>query len=115
MEFPDFPYPEDTLVFPTQPDVLNYLHSYANRFDLKKHIKFNHSVVRVAPIEDDNWEIVVKNLRDGTFETNFFNAVFVANGHYSVPQIPKIAGSNEFKGKIIHSHDFRTAEAFRGN
>lgn len=114
MEYPDLHYPEGTPAFPTQQDVLNYLHSYADRFNLKKLIQFSHLVVRIAPIEDENWEIVVKNLSNNTFETQVFNAVFVANGHYSVPQIPKISGANEFKGKILHSHDFRSAEAFRG-
>lgn len=114
MEFPDFPYPEDTSSFPSQSDVLNYLHSYANRFDLKKHIKFSHLVLQVAPVEDEKWEIVVKNLPNNTYETNIFDAVFICNGHYSVPKIPNIPGADQFKGKILHSHNFRSAEKFRG-
>lgn len=114
MEYPDVHYPEDTLSFPTQQDVLNYLHSYANQFELKKYIRFNHLVIRVSPIPDDRWEIVVQNVRDNTYETKFFDAVFICNGHYSAPQIPKIPGANEFKGIMFHSHDFRSAEAFRG-
>lgn len=114
MEYPDFHYPEDTLSFPPQSEVLNYLHSYANHFDLKKLIKFSHLVVRVAPVEQEKWEIVVKNLPNNTFETNIFDAVLICNGHYSDPQIPGIPGSEDFKGKIVHSHDFRTAEEFRG-
>lgn len=114
MEFPTFHYPEDTLSFPTSQDVLNYLHSYANQFDLKKIVKFNHLVIRVSPIEDIKWEIVVKNLPNNTFETIIFDAVFICTGHYAKPQIPKISGVDDFKGIIFHSHDFRTAEAFRG-
>lgn len=114
MEFPDFSYPEDTSSFPSQSDVLNYLHSYANRFDLKKLIKFSHLVMQVAPVEHDKWEIVVKNLPNNTFETNIFDAVFICNGHYSVPKSPDIRGADQFKGKILHSHNFRSAEKFRG-
>lgn len=114
MEFPDWHYPEDTLSFPTSQDVLNYIHSYANKFDLKKYIKFNHLVIRVSPIEDNKWEIVVKNLPKNAFETIIFDAVFICTGHYSKPQIPTIPGADEFKGIAFHSHEFRTAEAFRG-
>lgn len=114
MEFPDFHYPEDTPSFPSQPDVLNYLHSYANKYDLKKHVKYSHLVVQVAPVEHEKWEIVVKNLPNNTFETNIFDAVFVCNGHYSSPNMPKLPGADDFRGKIIHSHDFRSAERFRG-
>lgn len=114
MTFPDFHYPDDALSFPPQSDVLNYLHSYANQFDLKKLISFNHLVVRVAPVDDDKWEVVVKNLPNNTFDTNIFDAIFICNGHYSDPQIPNIPGAEDFRGKLMHSHDFRTAEAFRG-
>lgn len=114
MEFPDHHYPEDTPAFASQSDVLNYLHSYANKFDLKKHIKFSHLVVQVVPVEDEKWEVVVKNLPTNTYETNVFDAVFICNGHYSAPSMPQMTGADEFRGKLIHSHDFRTAERYRG-
>jgi len=34
--------------------------------------------------------------------------------HYSVPRYPKIEGLENFKGKIMHSHDYRTPEIFAG-
>lgn len=114
MEFPDFPYPDDTMSYPPQTDVLNYLHSYANHFDLKRLVKFSHLVIRVAPVEGEKWEIVTKNLPDNTFETRIFDAVFICNGHYSETRIPDIPGVELYEGKVLHSHDFRRAEAFRG-
>lgn len=114
MEYPDHHYPEDTPAFPSQADVLNYLHSYANRFDLKRHIKFSHLVVQVVPIDDEKWEVVVKNLPNNSYETNIFDAVFICNGHYSAPNIPELPGADRFRGRLIHSHDFRSAERFRG-
>lgn len=114
MEYPDFPYPNGTKSYPPQSEVLKFIHSYADKFDLKKHIKFSHIVIRVLPIEDGKWEIIVKNLPTNTFETIIYDAVFIANGHFVAPRIPHIDGVNEFKGKILHSHDFRTAEAYRG-
>lgn len=33
--------------------------------------------------------------------------------HYSVPLIPKLEGMDEFRGKIVHSHDYREPEEFK--
>lgn len=115
MEFPDFHHTNDTKPFPTQADILQFLHSYADHFDLNEHIKLNHLVVRVLPVENDKWEIIVRDLPTNQYYTEIFDAVFVCNGHYFAPQIPQIDGANEFKGKILHSHDFRKADAFQGN
>lgn len=114
MEFPDFQYPEGTRSYPPQADVLKFLHSYADKFDLKKHIKFSHVVIRVLPIENGKWEIIVKDLPNNQFQTVVYDAVFVANGHFVKPRIPQIDGANEFKGKVIHSHDFRKASDYQG-
>lgn len=115
MSFPDHPYPEETKQYPPQRDVLKYLDSYAERFGLKSHIKYSTLVIRVLPIEDQKWEVIVKDLPTNVFETKIYDAVFVCNGHHFTPRIPKIDGVEEFKGQILHSHDFRSAETFKGN
>lgn len=114
VEFPDYHHPNNTASFPTQSDMLNFLHSYANHFNLNKHIELNHLVVRVLPIENGQWEVIVKDLPNNKYMTKIYDAVFVCNGHYFAPRIPEIEGANVFKGKIFHSHDFRKAEAFKG-
>lgn len=43
-----------------------------------------------------------------------FDAVFVCNGHYFAPNIPKIEGANQFRGNKIHSHDYRSPEPYCG-
>lgn len=114
MEFPDYHYPNNTNSYPPRTDVLEFLHSYAEHFDLKKYIKFSHLVLRVLPTDNNKWEVIVRNLHNKTVEIRNFDAIFVANGHYSTVVIPEIPGAREFKGKVIHSHDFRTADAFKG-
>lgn len=115
MEFPDHSYPNGTISYPYQPDVLNYLQSYADRFDVKKHIKFSHMVIRVLPIENDKWEVIVKDLPNDKFETLIYDVVIVCTGRFTTLRYPSFPGMNEFKGKTLHSHDYRTAEAFRGD
>lgn len=112
MEYPDFHYPNDIISYPSHSDVLKYLNSYAEHFDVKRHIQFSHLVIRVRPVKNTKWEIIVKNLPNNTYETKIYDLVFICNGHYSKPFVSEIPGAHDFGGKIIHSHDFRTAEAY---
>lgn len=114
MEFPDHPYPEDVISYPPQSQVFKYLHSYADRFGITEHLKLNHLVIRVTPIENQKWEVIVKDLPNNKFDTLIYDVVFVSNGHFATPRYPNIPGIEEYKGKFVHSHDFRTAEDFRG-
>lgn len=114
MDFPDYPFPKYINSYPTHEVVLDYLNSYADRYNLKNHIKLSHSVIRVQPIENEKWEVIVKDLPNNKFETFIYDVVFVCNGHFSKPRYPKISNINEFNGKLMHSHDFRTAEEFSG-
>lgn len=114
MEFPDYHHPNNMSSFPSQADILKFLHSYADHFNLNKLIKLNHQVILVLPTENDKWEVTVKDLQTSKYVTNVHDAIFICNGHYFAPRIPIIEGRNEFKGKVMHSHDFRRAEDFRG-
>ncbi|XP_031619214.1 dimethylaniline monooxygenase [N-oxide-forming] 2-like [Contarinia nasturtii] len=112
MTYIDHPFPEGTRSFPSHVEVQKYYQSYAERFDFMKLIKFNHSVIRVLPIENNKWEVIVKDCINDKFETIVYDAVFVCNGHYAKSHIPEIPGACEFKGRIMHSRDFRTPEKF---
>lgn len=47
-----------------------------------------------------------------TVKTDIFDAVFVCNGHFSCPRIPQHTGQNLYKGKLLHSHDYRDPNVF---
>lgn len=111
MEFPNFAYktPDASYIAPER--VLEYLKSYAEAFDLEKHIKFENQVVRVCPGVDKSWEFIVLNLVTNTYQTYVFQTVFVCNG-FSFPSIPKFPGQDTFKGKQTHAHNYRNARSF---
>lgn len=115
MEFPDHPFPAGIDSYPPSEVVFNFIQSYVDRFGLRDHVKLNHLVIQCRPIEDDRWEVIVKDLPNNRFETLIFDAVIVCNGHHVTPRIPKLPGQNLFKGRVLHSHDYRTAGAFKGN
>lgn len=52
-EFSDFPWPNrDDPSFPSYIEILDYLQSYAERFDLMKYVRFNSKVVEVRFVGD---------------------------------------------------------------
>lgn len=113
MCFPDFPFPSQEKSFLPASDVLDYLNSYVDTFGVREKIKFHHHVVRVRPI-NNVWEVLVRNLINDSYDTLTFDAILVCNGHFSVPHIPQIIGQKIFKGRQVHSHDYRTPEGFVG-
>lgn len=119
MAFPDFPFRKDLPSFVRHEDMLDYLESYADRFDLLKYIKLSTTVDLVHPQKHTDkveWQITYKTLTDPDVipVTETFDAVMVCNGHYSVPMIPSIPGLDLFRGKVTHSHDYRYPSEFEG-
>lgn len=139
MGFDDFPIPSSIQrSYIRSEDMLAYLGSYANHFNILELIKFRHYVIRVRPIQDTKWEvnkcqlnyeynfhgnfviiilqIIVNDLINDRVTTHIHDAIFVCNGHNSTPSwpSPKYPGADKFAGKQWHSHDYRRAEAFQG-
>lgn len=42
-----------------------------------------------------------------------FDAIFICNGHYTVPYVPHFDGLDQFMGQKIHSHQYRCPEKFQ--
>lgn len=113
MQFPDFPFPQqEKKSFISASEVNNYLNHYADVYKLRQFIKFQQHVIRVRPVNNDLWEVIVKSLLDGCHETYTFDAILVCNGHFSTPHIPKFEGKDIFRGEHIHSHSYRTPCSF---
>lgn len=114
MGYPDFPIPDQKKSYIPQKDMLTFLELYAQRFNVYERIKFQHYVIRVRPRDDKKWEIIVRDLPRDAYETYFFDAVIVCNGHYNAPAIPDYPGQQLYKGQQIHSHNYRCADPFEG-
>ncbi len=57
MGYPDFPIPMQEKSYISAEDMLAFLELYAEEFQLKKHMKFQHYVVRVRPKGETQWEV----------------------------------------------------------
>lgn len=47
-------------------------------------------------------------------QQDVFDALVVANGHYSEPRLPEIDGQDAFPGRQMHSHNYRENSSFHG-
>lgn len=110
MSFPDFPFPPQPKSYIPAKDVNDYLNSYADHFGLRKYIKFSHCVIRIRPILNGQWEVIV--LSTAGYETLVFDMVFICNGHFTTPHYPNLNGHEKFLGKQSHSHEYRKPEKF---
>jgi len=85
--------------FAEQPDIERYLNHVVDRFDLRRHIRFDAEVTSAVYDEaSGKWTVVVG---DGTvFRTQFFVA---ATGVLSVPHFPDVPGRDDFHGEQYHT------------
>ena len=111
MAFTDLPMRPDLPDYPSRAHVAAYLNEYADRFDVRPHIRFRSKVVSIEPV-GPHWDMVV-DTPSGT-STERFDAVVVANGHHWDPQWPSPPYPGSFTGRELHSHDYMEPSSFVG-
>ena len=102
----DFPFPQDSALYPDHEEMQRYFRAYADRFGITERIHFNSRVVDIEP-EGGSYRVRLEN---GTSEV--FDSVVVATGHQSLPRHPTEA--SQFTGEYLHSHAYRVPEPFAG-
>lgn len=97
-----------------QPELQQYFEECADRFDVRRRIRFNTEVLSARYDESDCvWELRVRRA-DGEEETAFFNAVISAVGQLNRPKIPEFPGLENFQGAYFHSAQWRHDVDLRG-
>jgi cyclohexanone monooxygenase len=85
--------------YPTQPEILKYIEHVADRFDLMPDVQLNTRVTSAHYDDDANiWNVV-------TDAGDQVSAQFciLATGCLSVPQLPDIAGLDDFSGPVYQT------------
>jgi cation diffusion facilitator CzcD-associated flavoprotein CzcO len=99
------PNPNWSRSYSPQPEIHSYLRDCADRFGIRPHIRFGHTVLE-ARWEDgpQRWHIETSG---GAFTADVFVS---AAGALSDPAIPQLPGIEKFQGKTMHSarwdHDY---------
>ncbi|MCC7252672.1 NAD(P)/FAD-dependent oxidoreductase [Hyphomicrobium sp.] len=101
--------------YPPRAVLHDYIKGRIEKSAITHYIKLNHSVKWVSYDEKaGKFTVTVKDLAADTVTSEEFDYVFVACGHFSVPNIPEFPGLAGFLGRTLHAHDFRSADEFAG-
>jgi cation diffusion facilitator CzcD-associated flavoprotein CzcO len=92
------PNPDWSQTYSTQPEIRDYLRGVAERFDLRRSIRFGVEVRQASWDEDaQRWEVETS---DGRLRAR----VLVAGmGPLTEPRIPELPGLDSFEGPVFHS------------
>ncbi|KAL2771312.1 dimethylaniline monooxygenase [N-oxide-forming] 3 isoform a, partial [Daubentonia madagascariensis] len=118
MCFPDFPYPDDFPNFMHNSKIQEYIIAFAKEKNLLKYIQFKTLVSSVNKRPDfsitGQWDVTTE--KDGKKESAIFDAVMICSGHHVYPNLPKesFPGLKHFKGKCVHSRDYKEPGVFKG-
>lgn len=112
MMFPDFPHTKQGVSYLTSQEVLQYLEAYADHFNIRPYVRFRHHVKEVKP-EGNKWKVHVVDVKNKQEHQLIFDAVVLATGHNSKPRYARLPGIDNFKGRLIHSHNYREPTPFR--
>ncbi|EDV22235.1 uncharacterized protein TRIADDRAFT_50681 [Trichoplax adhaerens] len=113
MCFSDFPIPENFAPYMHNTSVMKYFDLYAQKFNLYEHIQFNTYVQQVKPASDysetGRWDVITKPADNPTAETTTttFDGIMVCSGHHWDSRMPSFKGMDVFKGRQLHSHDYK--------
>jgi hypothetical protein len=103
--YPGYPMPESYPDYPSHRQILDYLRSFADQYDLGRVITTGCGV-RHAKWDDGGWNV---ELESG--EHRRFDHLICANGTQWDPAMPDIPG--EFAGRLLHSSEHWSSEDFR--
>jgi cation diffusion facilitator CzcD-associated flavoprotein CzcO len=96
------PNPNWSRLFTPGPEIKQYADDVADKYDVRRHIRFNTTVEGARWDEDAKlWRVA---LADG--ETLTTRYLITATGFLSQPKVPEIPGINDFAGKIIHTTEW---------
>ena len=85
--------------FSGQPENLRYLNYVADKFALRRHMRFNCAVEAMTFDDDYN----IWRLRLGTGEVVTCRFVVMGVGPLSTPTLPRLPGFDSFKGQSFHT------------
>ncbi|XP_021538316.1 dimethylaniline monooxygenase [N-oxide-forming] 3 [Neomonachus schauinslandi] len=118
MCFPDFPYPDDFPNFMHNSKVQEYITAFCKEKNLLKYIQFKTLVSGINKRPDfsitGQWDVTTE--RNGKKESAIFDAVLICSGHHVYPNLPKesFPGLKLFKGKCLHSQEYKEPGIFKG-
>ncbi|WP_336213315.1 flavin-containing monooxygenase [Nonomuraea sp. LPB2021202275-12-8] len=85
--------------YPGQPEILGYLEHCADKYDVRRQIRFSTEVTAAA-FDGSHWQLTTAT--PGA-EPEAFDVVVMGVGQLNRPHLPDIPGMDEFEGTSFHS------------
>ncbi|KAK4768220.1 hypothetical protein SAY87_003361 [Trapa incisa] len=119
-ELPKVPFPEEYPEYPTKRQFIDYLESYARRFEINP--QFNECVLSARYDETSGlWRVrtvavgAAAAASPGPAEVVYIcRWLVVATGENADYVVPEIEGLEEFSGEVMHAGDYKSGEKFAG-
>ena len=117
LEFADYTFKEhfgkEIPSYPPREVLLDYIEGRLSKTNLRDKIQFNTIVRDVRYSEKEGkFFVISRNAVTDTENSDIFDHIIVASGHFSTPNTPYYDGFENFNGRILHAHDFRDAREF---
>ncbi len=118
LEFADYTFEEHfgklIASYPPRAVLFDYIEGRVKKAGVRDLIRFRTPVRRVSYDEGSGrFTVTAHNLTNDHEYDEEFDYVVVANGHFSVPNVPHFEGFSTFNGRVLHAHDFRDAMEFK--
>lgn len=119
LEFADYSFEEHfgrpIPSYPPRAVLHDYIMGRVAKAGVRDLVRFN------SPVRDVKWDDATKlftvrvkdQVADKSYEETF-DHVIVSSGHFSTPNVPQFPGIETFPGRVMHAHDFRSADEFAG-
>ena len=114
---------KNRLIYPflTGNELVERIENFIEDEKLGEHIRTNSRVEKVEKDRDNKWVLSIRHTNENDTKEEWyqekFDAIVVANGHYTVPNIPKIKGLAQYNrdhpGTLLHAKSYRDQNVFK--
>ena len=110
--FLDYPMPEDYPTYPSWKQVHAYVEDMARDHGLLPHIRFNTTITNAEPL--DQTEAPAWRVETAEGHLGDYAGIVYAAGQQWDPYIPEFEGMTDYRGRLIHSREYRYTDEFVG-
>ena len=118
LEFADYTFEEHfgkpIASYPPREVLWDYIKGRVEKAGVRDYIRFSCPVRDVTFDEaSGKFTVTYHDHNTDTVDSEEFDYVVCASGHFSTPNVPEYDGFKTFGGRILHAHDFRDALEFK--
>lgn len=119
LEFADYTFEEHfgkaIASYPPREVLCDYIKGRVEKAGVRKWVNFQHACRWVTFNEETKkFTVNVMDLVNDKLKTEEFDYCVCCSGHFSTPNVPHFDGIDRFGGTVVHAHDFRDADHYKG-